>query len=87
LRNPSILILDEFSSALDSQSENLVQQALERLIKGRTVLVIAHRLSTIKNADQIYVIEKGEIAEHGTHDELLKLKGKYKKLHDLQMME
>jgi ATP-binding cassette, subfamily B, bacterial MsbA len=86
LRNSSILILDEFSSALDSQSENLVQQALDRLIKGRTVLVIAHRLSTIKNADQIYVIEKGEIVEHGTHDELIKSKGKYKKLHDLQTL-
>eukprot|EP01080_Neovahlkampfia_damariscottae_P005374 gene5374-9181_t len=87
LKNPSILILDEFSSALDSESEFLVQQALDRLVKGRTTLIIAHRLATIKNANKIFVIERGRIVESGDHEELLNRKGKYKKLHDRQMLD
>ncbi len=85
LRNPPILILDEATSALDTESEKLVQEALENLMKNRTSLVIAHRLSTIKNADLIYVLHEGEITEQGTHEELMKLNGRYKKLHSLQM--
>jgi ABC-type multidrug transport system fused ATPase/permease subunit len=71
LKNPTILILDEATSALDSESERLVQEALDRLMQGRTSVVIAHRLSTIKNANKIYVLENGTIAETGTHEELL----------------
>lgn len=85
LRNPPILILDEATSALDTESEKLVQEALENLMKNRTSLVIAHRLSTIKNADLIYVLHEGEIIEQGTHEELMKLSGRYKKLHSMQM--
>lgn len=85
LRNPPILILDEATSALDTESEKLVQEALENLMKNRTSLVIAHRLSTIKNADLICVLHEGEIIERGTHEELLKISGRYKKLHKMQM--
>ena len=85
LNNPPILILDEATSALDTESEKLVQEALFNLMKNRTSLVIAHRLSTIKNADIIYVLHEGEIVEKGTHNELLKNGGRYKKLHDMQM--
>jgi subfamily B ATP-binding cassette protein MsbA len=85
LKNPPILILDEATSALDTESERLVQEALENLMKNRTSLVIAHRLSTIKNADLICVLHKGEIVEQGTHDELMALGERYKKLHKLQM--
>ncbi|MBI9053073.1 MAG: ATP-binding cassette domain-containing protein [Bacteroidales bacterium] len=85
LKNPKILILDEATSSLDSESERLVQDALEKLMKGRTSIVIAHRLSTIRKADQIFVIEKGEIVENGTHNELMqKQKGIYKNLSELQ---
>jgi subfamily B ATP-binding cassette protein MsbA len=84
LKNPPILILDEATSSLDTQSEILVQQAIERLMKGRTSIVIAHRLSTIQNANKIIVLEKGEIVESGTNEELLKLNGLYKKLYNLQ---
>ncbi len=84
LKNPPIMILDEATSALDTESERLVQQALENLMKNRTSLVIAHRLSTIKYANEIVVIDKGEIAERGKHHELLEKKGIYKKLHDMQ---
>ena len=84
LKNPPILILDEATSALDTESERLVQDALERLMKTRTTVAIAHRLSTIKNADEICVMHEGEIVERGTHDELIKLGGYYKKLHDMQ---
>lgn len=84
LRNPPILILDEATSSLDSESEKLVQDALLAVMKDRTSIVIAHRLSTIKFADQIIVLEKGKIAESGNHDELLKAGGIYKRLHDLQ---
>ncbi|GAB1454647.1 ABC transporter ATP-binding protein [Draconibacterium sp.] len=85
LNNPPILILDEATSALDTESEKLVQEALTNLMKNRTSLVIAHRLSTIKNADMICVLHKGEIVEQGTHEELLALKGRYKKLHKMQI--
>ena len=77
LKNPSILILDEATSALDSSSERLVQDALEELMKGRTSIVIAHRLSTIRQADQILVLQDGQITEQGKHDELMALKGQY----------
>lgn len=84
LRNPPILILDEATSSLDTESERLVQDALARVMSNRTSLVIAHRLSTIKFADEIIVLQKGEIAERGTHEELLRLGRVYKRLHDLQ---
>lgn len=85
LKNPPVLILDEATSALDTESERLVQDALEKLMKNRTSIVIAHRLSTVRNADLICVFHEGEIIEHGTHDELIKLDGRYKRLHRLQM--
>ena len=84
LKNPPILILDEATSALDTESERLVQDALERLMKTRTTVAIAHRLSTIKNADEMCVIHEGRIVERGTHDELLKKDGYYRKLHEMQ---
>ena len=84
LKNPPILILDEATSALDTESEKLVQEALENLMMNRTSIVIAHRLSTIKKADLICVFHEGEIVERGTHDELLKVGGIYKKLHSMQ---
>ena len=84
LKNPPILILDEATSALDTESERLVQDALERLMKTRTTVAIAHRLSTIKNADEICVLHEGQIVARGTHEDLLKIDGYYKKLHDMQ---
>ena len=84
LKNPPILILDEATSALDTESERLVQDALNNLMKNRTSIVIAHRLSTIINADEIFVINKGELAEKGSHKELLEKDGIYKKLFDMQ---
>ena len=83
-KNPPILILDEATSALDTQSEKLVQEAINKLMKGRTSLVIAHRLSTIQNADRIIVIDGGKIAESGSHSELMKEGGLYKKLVEMQ---
>ncbi|TAE58791.1 MAG: ABC transporter ATP-binding protein, partial [Bacteroidetes bacterium] len=84
LRNPSILILDEATSNLDTQSEKLVQDALEKLMAQRTSLVIAHRLSTILHADQILVIERGRIIEQGTHEELYQKGGRYRELYAVQ---
>ena len=84
LKNPPILILDEATSALDTESERLVQEALENLMRNRTTIVIAHRLSTIRNADEICVMHEGEIVERGRHEELLDLKGYYKRLCDMQ---
>ena len=84
LKNPRILILDEATSALDTESEKIVQAALDKLMVGRTSFVIAHRLSTIFNADQIYVIDHGCVKEHGTHEELLALKGLYSNLYKIQ---
>lgn len=85
LNNPPILILDEATSALDTESEKLVQDALSKLMENRTSMVIAHRLSTIKNADLICVLHNGEIIEQGTHDQLMEISGRYKKLHKMQM--
>ena len=84
LFDPSILILDEATSSIDSESEALIQQAIDTLIKGRTSIVIAHRLSTIRKADKIIVLDKGEIKEIGTHQQLMNLQGYYYKLHHLQ---
>ena len=84
LKNPEILILDEATSSLDSESENLIQEALTNLMKDRTSLVIAHRLSTIENADDIIVLKDGKIIEQGSHSKLIAKNGSYKKLHDLQ---
>jgi ABC-type multidrug transport system fused ATPase/permease subunit len=85
LKNPSILILDEATSSLDSESEKLVQEALEILMEGRTSIIIAHRLSTIRSADQILVLDQGIIAEQGTHQELIAVEnGIYKNLSNLQ---
>ena len=86
LKNPSILIFDEATAAVDSETENLIQTAIERLISGRTTLMIAHRLSTLRKANKIVVVDKGEIIECGTPEELMALKGKYYKLIKIQSM-
>jgi subfamily B ATP-binding cassette protein MsbA len=84
LRDPPILILDEATSALDTESERLVQQAIERLMQDRTVLVIAHRLATVRDADEIVVLDAGRVVQRGSHEELLRAGGLYRRLYDLQ---
>jgi ABC-type multidrug transport system fused ATPase/permease subunit len=86
LRNPQILLLDEATSSLDAESEALVQEALQRLMVGRTSLVIAHRLSTVRNADKIAFLNHGQVCEWGTHDTLMALpQGKYRQFVDQQL--
>jgi ATP-binding cassette subfamily B protein len=87
LKNPRILVLDEATSSLDSQSEALIQAALERLMVGRTSIVIAHRLSTVLAADVILVMDKGRLVEQGTHAELLALGGLYAELYHTQFRD
>lgn len=87
LMNPRILILDDSLSSVDMQTERLIQAALDVLMEGRTTFVIAHRLSTVRRADMILVMDKGRIVEQGTHEELLKVEGLYKEIHDLQLVQ
>ena len=86
LKNPPILILDEATASLDTESEKIVQQALERLMSNRTTIAIAHRLSTVRNADEIIVMDEGRIVERGRHDQLIALGGYYAKLHEMQAL-
>ena len=84
VRDPRIIVLDEATSALDVMSESLIQEAIQRLAKGRTTLIVAHRLSTIRNADRIIVMKNGAIAESGTHEQLLITKGEFYRFKMLQ---
>lgn len=79
--NPKVLIMDEATSSIDTRTEKLIGEGMDKLMEGRTVFVIAHRLSTIKNSDAIMVLEQGEIIERGNHDELLEQKGRYYELY------
>jgi ATP-binding cassette subfamily B protein len=83
--NPEIIILDEATSSVDTETEELIQESIEKMMRGRTSIVIAHRLSTIQKADKIIVMNKGEIVETGTHDSLLELGGFYAQLHQMQL--
>ena len=85
LKDPAILILDEPASALDPESELLIQEAIERLLGQRTVFIVSHRLNTIKRADRIYVLENGRAVESGTHEELISTDGRYRNLYDIQV--
>ncbi len=85
--DPEVLVLDEATSSVDTETEHLIQQALERLMEGRTSIVIAHRLSTIQHADQILVMHRGQVRECGNHQQLLALGGLYRKLYELQYRE
>jgi ATP-binding cassette subfamily B protein len=85
--NPAILILDEATSSIDTESEMIIQKAIDKMVINRTSIVIAHRLSTIQKADKIMVLDKGEIKEAGTHEELLQLGGYYRKLYDMQFKQ
>jgi ABC-type multidrug transport system fused ATPase/permease subunit len=87
LMDPRILILDDSTSSVDTQTEKLIQEALDHLMKGRTTFVIAHRLATVRRADVILVMDKGRIVERGTHGELLAKGGLYKVIHDLQLQQ
>ena len=84
MANPRILILDEATSAVDTETELAIQESLEQLVQGRTTLSIAHRLSTLRNADRLIVVDDGKITEEGTHAELIEKKGTYYKLMELQ---
>lgn len=86
LKNPSVLVFDEATAAVDSETENLIQEAIERLISGRTTLMIAHRLSTLRKANKIIVVDQGKIIECGSHEELMALNGKYRRLIEIQAM-
>jgi subfamily B ATP-binding cassette protein MsbA len=85
LRDPPILVMDEATSSLDTESERVIQDAVERLLEGRTVFVIAHRLSTVQRADQILVMDRGRVVERGTHAQLLAESGVYRRLYELQL--
>jgi ATP-binding cassette subfamily B protein len=87
LVEPTILILDDATSSVDMETEHLIEQALEEVMRGRTTFVIAHRLSTVKRADEVLVLEKGEIVERGTHDELIARQGPYRRIYDVQMRD
>jgi len=87
LRNPPVLILDEATSSIDTETERLIQEAIQTLMEGRTSIVIAHRLSTIRSADMILVFHHGEIRERGTHEELMQIDGLYRKLYEIQYRE
>lgn len=84
LKNPSVIVLDEATAALDTESEQLIQQSLQTLLKGKTTLVIAHRLSTVRMANKIVVLEQGQVAESGTHEQLLAQRGRYSELYHYQ---